>query len=78
MLKERGNSILADFTELPIPYPQQTMCIRERTIKNDPEFVERALKGIVAGNSFSLDPRNKERVKQVIAKYLRLGSSREG
>ena len=26
----------------------------------------------MAGNSFSLDPRNKERVKQVIAKYLRL------
>jgi len=72
VLKERGNSILADFTELPIPYPQQTMSIRERTIKSDPEFVERALKGIVAGNSYSLDPRNKERVKQVIAKYLRL------
>ncbi|MGZ8436866.1 MAG: ABC transporter substrate-binding protein [Candidatus Binatia bacterium] len=72
VLKERGNSILADFTELPIPYPQQTMSIRERTIKNDPEFVERALKGIVAGNSYRLDPRNKERVKQVIAKFLRL------
>ena len=50
VLKERGNSILADFTELPIAYPQQTMSIRERTIKIDPEFVERALKGIVAGN----------------------------
>ena len=72
VLKERGNSILADFTELPIPYPQQTMSVRERTIKSDPEFVERALKGIVAGNSYSLDPRNKERVKQIIAKYLRL------
>ena len=71
-LKERGNLILADFTELPIPYPQQTMSIRERTLKTDPEFVERALKGIIAGNSFSLDPRNKERVKQIIAKYLRL------
>jgi len=71
-LKERGYAILADFTELPIAYPQQTMSIRERTIRTDSEFVERALKGIVAGNSFSLDPRNKERVKQVIAKYLRL------
>jgi hypothetical protein len=40
--------------------------------KTDADYVERALKGIVAGNSFSLDPRNKERVKQVIAKYLRL------
>ncbi len=71
-LKERGNNILADFTELPIPYPQQGMSVRERTLKNDPDFVERVLKGVLSGNSFSLDPRNKERVKQIIAKYLRL------
>jgi NitT/TauT family transport system substrate-binding protein len=72
-LRERGNNIIADFTELPVPYPLQTMGIRERTLKSDPEFVERVLRAIVAGNSFSLDPRNKERVKQVLAKYLRLG-----
>ena len=71
-LQERGNNILADFTELPIPYPQQTVSVRERTLKTDAEFVEKVMKGVIAGNSFSLDPRNKERVKQVIAKYLRL------
>jgi ABC-type nitrate/sulfonate/bicarbonate transport systems, periplasmic components len=71
-LKERGNNIIADFTELPIPYPQQTVSVRERTIKSDYNFVENVMKGVVAGNSFSLDPRNKERVKQIIAKYLRL------
>jgi ABC-type nitrate/sulfonate/bicarbonate transport system substrate-binding protein len=71
-LKERGNNILADFTELPIPYPQQTVSVRERSLKSDGDFIERVMKGIVAGNSFSLEPRNKERVKQVIAKYLRL------
>jgi len=71
-LKERGNNILADFTELPIPYPQQTVSVRERTLKTDGEFVEKVMKGVVAGNSFSLDPKNKERVKQTIAKYLRL------
>lgn len=74
-LKERGNTIIADFTELPIPYPQQTVSVRERTLKIDPAFVENVLKGVVAGNSFSLEPRNKERVKQVIAKYLRLDRS---
>jgi ABC-type nitrate/sulfonate/bicarbonate transport system substrate-binding protein len=74
-LKERGNTIIADFTELPIPYPQQTVSVRERTLKIDPGFVENVLKGVVAGNSFSLEPRNKERVKQVIAKYLRLDHS---
>ena len=71
-LKERGNNIIADFTELPIPYPQQTISVRERALKTDAEFVEKVMRGVVAGNSFSLDPRNKERVKQVIAKYLRL------
>ncbi|HEX5605145.1 MAG TPA: ABC transporter substrate-binding protein, partial [Candidatus Binatia bacterium] len=71
-LKERGNNIIADFTELPIPYPQQTVSVRERTLKTDAEFVEKVMKGVVAGNSFSLEPRNKERVKQILAKYLRL------
>ena len=71
-LKERGNNIIADFSELPIPYPQQTVSVRERTLKTDPEFVEKVMKGVVGGNSFSLEPRNKERVKQVLAKYLRL------
>jgi len=71
-LKERGNNVIADFTELPIPYPQQTVSVRERTLKTDPEFVEKVMKGVVAGNSFSLEPRNKERVKQILAKYLRL------
>lgn len=71
-LRERGNNILADFTQLPIPYPQQGMSVRERTIKNEPDFVERVLKGVLTGNSFSLEPRNKHRVKQIIAKYLRL------
>jgi len=71
-LKERGNNIIADFTELPIPYPQQTVSVRERALKTDPEFVEKVMKGVVAGNGFSLEPRNKERVKQILAKYLRL------
>ena len=73
-LKERGGHLLADFTELPIAYPQQTMSVRERTLKADSDFIERILKGVLAGNSFSLDSRNKSRVKQIIAKYLRLDS----
>ena len=71
-MKERGNNIIADFTELPIPYPQQTISVRERALKTNTEFIEKVMKGVIAGNSFSLDLRNKERVKQVIAKYLRL------
>ncbi len=76
-LKHRGFNILADFSELPIPYPQQVMAARERTVKTDPDLIERILKGFVAGNSFSLDPKNKERVKAVLAKYLRLPTSEQ-
>ena len=42
--------------------------MRERSLKSDADFIERVMKGVVGGNSFSLDPRNKERVKQIIAK----------
>lgn len=71
-LKERGFNILADFTELPIPYPQQVLAVRERTLKNDLDLMERLLKGFVAANTFTLDPKNKEKVKAILARYLRL------
>src|SRR5262249_6472848 len=32
-LEARGFNILADFTELPIPYPQQVLAVRERILK---------------------------------------------
>jgi ABC-type nitrate/sulfonate/bicarbonate transport system substrate-binding protein len=73
-LKQRGFNILADFTELPIPYPQQVMAVRERSLKTDPDLMERIMRGFVAANLFSLDPANKQRVKAVLAKYLRLES----
>jgi NitT/TauT family transport system substrate-binding protein len=73
-LKQRGFNILADFTELPIPYPQQVMAVRERSLKTDPDLMEKFLRGFVAANLFSLDPANKQRVKAVLAKYLKLES----
>ncbi len=73
-LRERGFNVLADFTELPIPYPQQVLAARERTIRSDPDLFERILKSIAAGTAFTWDPRNKERVKTILARYLRLES----
>ena len=73
-LRERGFNVLADFTELPIPYPQQVLAARERAIRNDPDLFERILKRIAAGTAFTWDPRNKEKVKAVLARYLRLES----
>ncbi len=74
-LKEKGLNVLADFSELPIPYPHQVLATRERLLKSDPDLIEKILKGFTAANAFSLDARNKEKVKSVLAKYLRLGQA---
>ena len=34
VMKQRGYNILADFSELPIPYPLQVMATRERLLKD--------------------------------------------
>ena len=72
-LEARGFNVLADFTELPIPYPQQSLAVRERILKSDPALVEQILKSVAAATAFVWEPKNKERVKKVLASYLRLG-----
>ena len=71
-MKQRGYNIIADFSELPIAYPLQLIATRERFLKTEPDLAERLIKAYVAGNTFTLDPKNKSRVKSVLAKYLRL------
>jgi NitT/TauT family transport system substrate-binding protein len=71
-MKQRGYNILADFSELAIAYPLQLMATRERFLKTEPDLAERLVKSFVAGNTFTLDPKNKNRVQAVLAKYLRL------
>ena len=71
-MKQRGYNIIADFSELPIPYPLQLIATRERLLRTEPDLAERLIKAYVAGNAFTLDAKNKNRVKAVLAKYLRL------
>lgn len=71
-MKQRGYNIIADFSELPIPYPLQLIGTRERFLRTEPDLAERLVKAYVAANTFTLDPKNKTRVKAVLAKYLRL------
>jgi NitT/TauT family transport system substrate-binding protein len=73
-MKQRGYNILADFSDLPIAYPLQLMATKERFLKSEPDLAERLVKAFVAGNTFTADPKNKTRVKGVLAKYLRLGN----
>src|SRR4029077_2525047 len=39
-MRQRGYNILADFSELPIPYPLQLMATRERFLKSEPDLAE--------------------------------------
>jgi len=71
-MKQHGYNIIADFSELPIPYPLQLIGTRERFLRTEPDLAERLVKAYVAANTFTLDPKNKSRVKSVLAKYLRL------
>jgi NitT/TauT family transport system substrate-binding protein len=71
-MTDKGFNILADFSDLPIPYPHLVLGTRERLLKGDSALVESLLKGFTAATAFSLDPRNKEKVKATLAKYLRL------
>jgi NitT/TauT family transport system substrate-binding protein len=71
-MTDKGFNILADFSDLPIPYPHLVLGTRERLLKGDPALVESLLKGFTTATAFSLDPRNKEKVKATLAKYLRL------
>lgn len=71
-MKQRGYNIIADFSELPIAYPLQVMATRDRFLKTEPDLAERLMKGFVAANTFTLEPKNKPRVKAALAKYLRL------
>ena len=73
-MKQRGYNIIADFSELPIAYPLQLVATRERFLKSEPDLAERLIKAYVAGNTFTIDPKNKNRVKAILAKYLRLSS----
>jgi NitT/TauT family transport system substrate-binding protein len=73
-MKQRGYNIIADFSQLPIVYPLQVMATSERFLKTDPDLAERIIKAFVMGNTFTLDPKNKNRVKAVLAKYLRLNN----
>ncbi len=53
------------------------LAVRERILKSDPALIEQILKSVAAANAFVWDAGNKERVKKVLASYLRLGKTEQ-
>ena len=62
-------------TKIVIGY--SSLSSNQAAIWNEPDLAERILKAMVGANAFILEPKNKEEIKSVLAKYLRLGGPAE-
>ena len=61
-------------TKVVIGY--SSLSSNQAAIWNEPDLAERILKAMVGANAFILEPKNKEEIKSVLAKYLRLAARR--
>jgi NitT/TauT family transport system substrate-binding protein len=73
----KGYNVLADLSQLGLPYPLGALATTTRFIRANTQTVEGVLKGLVAGTAFILNPINKERTKAVLVKYLRLSGTEQ-
>ncbi|MBI2210323.1 MAG: ABC transporter substrate-binding protein [Deltaproteobacteria bacterium] len=71
-LKRQGYRILADLSELGIPYQGTTVFARRSLVDQSPEVVEKVLTALVEAIAFIQDPANKAPVMKSLAKGLYL------
>ena len=71
-LKRLGARVLADLTDLGVPYQGMAVFTRRSYLNQNAEAVERLLTGIVEGIEFVQDPANKPAVLRTLARGLRL------
>jgi NitT/TauT family transport system substrate-binding protein len=71
-VRAKGYNVLADLTQLGVPYSLGALATTDRFIRASTQTVEGVLKALVAGTAFILNPINKDRTKAVLVKYLRL------
>jgi NitT/TauT family transport system substrate-binding protein len=71
-LKERGFSYLGNLEQLGVPFVNNSVTTTRHYIKEHPRTVEAIVKTIVEGNAYMLNPANRIRVTEILAKNLRL------
>jgi len=71
-LKRQGYRILAELSELGIPYQGTTVFARRSFVNQYPEAAERVLTAILESIAFIQEPANKSAVMRSLAKGLRL------
>ena len=68
---------MLDLRTADIPWQHSSLITTRSFLKASPRAVEGVVRAIVEGFAFTVDPRNKERVKQSIARHLRLAKAEE-
>lgn len=71
-LKDRGFSYLGNLQELGVPFINNALVTTRRYVKEHPQVAEAAVKAITEGNVYMLNPVNRAKVTEILAKYLRL------
>lgn len=71
-LQHQGMRILADLSELGVPYQGTAVLARRSLVTQSPELVEKMLRALVDAIVFIQAPANKEAVMRILAKNLQL------
>ena len=70
-LKQKGMTILAEFSELKQPLVSQSTVVPRPFLQQHPDIVENYLKAEIEGLAFAVAPKNKPAVIKILARRLR-------
>jgi ABC-type nitrate/sulfonate/bicarbonate transport system substrate-binding protein len=71
-LKQKGMTILGEYTDLKSLFVGQTMAVPATLLQQRPDVVESYLKGEIEALAFSLAPKNKPVVLKTLARWLKV------
>jgi ABC-type nitrate/sulfonate/bicarbonate transport system substrate-binding protein len=70
-LKQKGMTVLADYTELKQPLVSQSMIVQRSFLQQYPEVAENYLKAEIEGLAFGVAPKNKPAVIKILMHRMR-------
>jgi NitT/TauT family transport system substrate-binding protein len=70
-LKQKGMTVLADYTELKQPLVSQSMVVQRSFLQQHPEVAESYLKAEIEGVAFGVAPKNKSAVIKILMRRMR-------
>jgi ABC-type nitrate/sulfonate/bicarbonate transport system substrate-binding protein len=71
-LKERNFSYFGNLQQLGVPFVNNSVATTRRFIKEHPRAIEGIVKTIAEGNALMLNPANRSKVTDVLAKHLHM------